>query len=57
MTKWLQDFRYRTDFGWSIYLAAGSITILLAISTVSFHAIKAALANPVKSLRSECEKS
>jgi putative ABC transport system permease protein len=53
MTKWLEEFSYRTDMSWSIFLAAGSLTILLAISTVSFHAIKAALAYPVNSLRSE----
>jgi putative ABC transport system permease protein len=53
MTKWLQDFTYRTDMTWSIYLEAGAITILLAVVTVSIHAIKAAIANPVKSLRTE----
>jgi putative ABC transport system permease protein len=53
MTKWLQEFSYRTDMSWSLFLAAGSLMILLAISTVSFHAIKAALANPVNSLRGE----
>jgi putative ABC transport system permease protein len=53
MTKWLQDFTYRTDMSWGIYLEAGVITILLAVVTVSIHAIKAAIANPVKSLRTE----
>ena len=53
MTKWLQDFTYRADMSWSIYFFAGVITILLAVATVSFHAIRAALMNPVKSLRSE----
>lgn len=53
MTKWLEDFTYRTNMSWGIYLAAGAITILLAIVTVSVHAIKAAIANPVKSLRTE----
>jgi putative ABC transport system permease protein len=51
--KWLQDFSYRTDINWSIYVAAGFVTILLSIITVAFHAIKAAIANPVKSLRTE----
>lgn len=53
MTKWLQDFNYRTNMNWSIYVIAGAATMLLAIATVSFQAIKAAIANPVKSLRSE----
>lgn len=53
MTKWLQDFTYRTEMSWGIYFVAGSLTILLAVITVSFHAIKAALMNPVKSLRTE----
>ena len=53
MTKWLEDFTYRTNMSWGIYVAAGAITILLAIVTVSVHAIKAAIANPVKSLRTE----
>lgn len=53
MTKWLQDFIYRTNMNWSIYLIAGAFTMLLAIATVSFQAIKAAIANPVKSLRTE----
>jgi putative ABC transport system permease protein len=51
--KWLQDFSYRTDINWSIYVAAGLVTILLSIITVAFQAIKAAIANPVKSLRTE----
>ena len=51
--KWLQDFSYRTDINWSIYVAAGLVTILLSIITVAFQAIKAARANPVKSLRTE----
>ena len=53
MTKWLQDFTYRTDMSWIIYLPSGAITILLAVVTVSIHAIKAAMANPIKSLRTE----
>jgi putative ABC transport system permease protein len=51
--KWLQDFSYRTDINWSIYAAAGLVTILLSIVTVAFQAVKAAIANPVKSLRTE----
>ena len=51
--KWLQDFSYRTNINWSIYVAAGLVTILLSIITVAFQAVKAAIANPVKSLRTE----
>jgi putative ABC transport system permease protein len=53
MTKWLQDFTYRTNMSWTIYIIAGALTLLLAIVTVSVQAIRAALANPVKSLRTE----
>jgi putative ABC transport system permease protein len=51
--KWLQDFAYRINISWWIFLAAGVAAILIAFVTVSFHSIKAAIANPVKSLRSE----
>lgn len=53
MYKWLQDFAYRVNIGWWIFLLAGIVAILIALVTVSFQAIKAALANPVKSLRTE----
>ena len=53
MHKWLQDFAYRIDIGWWIFIVAGSVAILIALLTVSFQAIKAAIANPVKSLRTE----
>ena len=53
MNKWLQNFSYRIIVSWWIFIAAGLLTILLALLTVSFQAIKAAIANPVKSLRSE----
>ncbi|GAB2842400.1 ABC transporter permease [Ferruginibacter profundus] len=53
MHKWLQDFSYRIDIQWWIFIVAGVIAVLIAILTVSFHAIKAAVANPVKSLRTE----
>jgi len=51
--KWLQDFSYRTNIHWSIYVMAAVATILFTVLTVSFQAIKAAMANPVKSLRTE----
>lgn len=51
--QWLQDFAYRVDFSWWIFAIAGMSAILIALLTVSFQAIKAAIANPVKSLRTE----
>jgi len=53
MNKWLQNFAYRIQIEWWMFLLAGIIAIALALITVSFQAIKAALANPVKSLRTE----
>jgi len=53
MNKWLQDFAYRTRLAWWMFAAAGLIVLLIALLTVSFKAIKAATANPVKSLRTE----
>jgi putative ABC transport system permease protein len=53
MNKWLQDFAYRTELSWWVFAAAGLLALLIALITVSFQAIKAAMANPVKSLRTE----
>ena len=53
MNKWLQSFAYRIDISPWIFVVAGASAILLALITVSFQAIKAAIANPVKSLRTE----
>jgi putative ABC transport system permease protein len=53
MHKWLQDFAYRVSIGWWIFIAAGSLTILVALITICFQAVKAGIANPVKSLRTE----
>lgn len=53
MKKWLQDFAYRIELGWLVFLIAGILAIVIALVTVSFQAIKAAVANPVKSLRME----
>lgn len=50
---WLSDFAYRTTIGWEIFIAAGFVTVLLAFVTVSYHSIKAAMMNPVDSLRYE----
>ncbi len=53
MHQWLQNFAYRIDLSWGIFALAGVAALLIALFTVSFQAIKAAVANPVKSLRSE----
>lgn len=53
MEQWLQDFAYRIKIDWSVFLIAALCTLLVALVTISFQAIKAALINPVKSLRSE----
>jgi len=53
MSKWLQDFAYRINIQWWILVIAGTVAILIAFVTISFQSIKAALANPVNSLRSE----
>jgi putative ABC transport system permease protein len=53
MNRWLQDFAYRVGIGWWVFALSGMLAIAIALGTVSFEAIKAALANPVKSLRSE----
>ena len=53
MDKWLEDFAYRISIGWWVFLIAGAGAMAIALVTVSFQAIKAAVANPVKTLRSE----
>jgi putative ABC transport system permease protein len=53
MNKWLEDFAYRITISWWIFAVAGALTLVIAVFTVSLQAIKAAMANPVKSLRTE----
>jgi putative ABC transport system permease protein len=53
MHYWLQDFAYRINIQWWVFILAGVLAALIALITVSFQAIKAAMANPVKSLRTE----
>jgi putative ABC transport system permease protein len=53
MNKWLQEFAFRIELGWSIAVTAGATALAIALLTVSWQAVKAALANPVESLRSE----
>ena len=53
MSKWLQDFAYRTNISWTVFVITTLTALLIALITISFQAIKAAVANPVKSLRTE----
>ncbi|HZI54481.1 MAG TPA: FtsX-like permease family protein, partial [Chitinophagaceae bacterium] len=53
MNKWLQDFEYRIAIGWWIFIIAGALAIFIAFITISFQAVKAGIANPVTSLRTE----
>jgi len=53
MNKWLQGFAYRINIGWLVFAIAGFVITIIVIATISFQAIKAATANPVKSLRTE----
>jgi putative ABC transport system permease protein len=53
MHKWLETFAYRTEISWWIFLVAGAVALAIALLTVSIQTVRAAVANPVKSLRSE----
>jgi ABC-type antimicrobial peptide transport system permease subunit len=53
MNKWLQNFAYRININWSVFVFAGITVLIIALVTISFQAVKAAVANPVKSLRTE----
>ena len=53
LNNWLQSYQYRIGIHWWIFLIAGLLAMVIALVTVSFQAIKAALSNPVESLRSE----
>jgi putative ABC transport system permease protein len=53
MHRWLQDFAYRVDVSWWVFAVAGLLAVAIALATISFQAIRAALANPAKALRSE----
>jgi putative ABC transport system permease protein len=53
MQQWLQDFAYRVIVHWWVFVLAALIVLVIALITISFHAIKASMANPVKSLRTE----
>ena len=53
MNKWLQNFAYQTTIGWQVFALTTLIAVVIAFTTISFQAIKAAVSNPVKSLRTE----
>jgi ABC-type antimicrobial peptide transport system permease subunit len=53
MHNWLLNYEYRVSISWWIFLGAGMLAVLIALVTISFQAIKAAVTNPVNSLRSE----
>ena len=53
MYRWLENYAYHVDLHWWVFILTGAVSVLIALATVSFQAIRAAMANPVKSLRSE----
>jgi len=53
MSKWLMDYTYRVTINWWVFALAGALSVMIALLTVSYQSIKAALANPIKSLRAE----
>jgi putative ABC transport system permease protein len=53
MSKWLQNFAYRTSIGWETFVLSGALALLVALITVSSQAVRAALGNPVDTLRYE----
>jgi ABC-type antimicrobial peptide transport system permease subunit len=53
MQQWLQHFTFRIELSWWIFLIGGVASVIIALISVSFQAIKAAIANPIKSLRTE----
>lgn len=53
MNKWLQDFAYRIDIQWLMFVLVGLLTVVITLLTVSFQSVKVALANPIDSLRNE----
>jgi putative ABC transport system permease protein len=53
MNKWLLSYSYRVPIGWGIFAWSGLLAVSIAIATVSYQSIRAAIANPVKSLRAE----
>jgi len=53
MYRWLQDYAYHIDIQWWVFLLAGALAVVVSLLTVSYQAIRAAMTNPVRSLRTE----
>ena len=53
MRKWLEDFAYQTNIGWDVFFIAGMMALAIALLTISYQCIRAALTNPVQGLKSE----
>ena len=53
MDKWLQDYEYKTDVTWQVFVIAGGLSVAIALLTISYQAIRAALVSPVNNLRTE----
>ncbi len=53
MNKWLEDYAYRTHISWWIFITAGALSLLITLTTVSFHVLKAAMTAPIKNIKSE----
>lgn len=53
MSRWLEDYAYRTTIGWDVFVVSGLLSVLIALFTISFQSIKAAVMSPIKGLRSE----
>jgi putative ABC transport system permease protein len=53
VNKWLEGFASRINIIWEIFAIAGTIVLIIALTTISYHAVKAALANPIQNLRTE----
>jgi putative ABC transport system permease protein len=53
MKDWLQNFAYRIEMRWWLFAVAGLTTLLIAVVTISFQTIRAAMSNPVKNIRNE----
>ena len=53
MNQWLQGFAYRVAISWWIFVLAGVVSVIIALLTMGYQAVKAAIANPVKGLRAE----
>ena len=53
MNRWLEDFAYRIDIGWEVFVGAGAIALFIALLTISYQSISAALMQPLKGFRTE----